>query len=98
MREVVVDGVRYVPDHPRLPPDGMTLGEYLLAARQRNGKQSLEKAAAGIGIAKSYLWTIEQKSPDIGLAMALRIATYYGLDLNEMAACCQPKQEEKSCS
>ncbi len=84
--EVVIDGVKYVPE-PRFPYQG-GIGSFgqLLRQRRQEMRWSLENAAENIGISKTYLWELEQDQGDPSFRIIVGISIAYRIQLVDMAS------------
>ena len=86
--EVIIDGVRYMPEPPPLKPSSRstTLGQRLRHLRDSR-RWSLDDAATNIGISKTYLWELESgNAGDMSLRIAAGIARAYRVSLDYIAA------------
>lgn len=85
--EVLIDGQRYVLEAPitNLARD-KTLGAILAAYREGATWDSLESAAAKVGISKTYLWELEHdKAAAPSFWIVVRLAKLYGVSLDVLA-------------
>ena len=82
--EVTIDGVRYIPQrkHYRLE---QSLGD-LVKMRRKVHKWTLQNLAEAAGLSKSTVWEIENDRNSPSFAVAARLATVLGIDLDDMAA------------
>ena len=82
MREVLIDGIRYVPEPQRIA-SVQTMGAFLRQHRKRL-RMSLKVAAGKLGMSVSSLHGLENGSMP-GLTTAVRLADFYGFSLDELA-------------
>lgn len=83
MREVIIDGVRYVPEPPRVVGK-QTLGQFLFQHRTRM-RLSFKVASAASGISITTLHSAENGSLP-SLDTAVRLADFYGFSLDDLMA------------
>lgn len=82
MREVLIDGIRYVPE-PQRAVAAQTMGAFLLQRRKRL-RLSLKAASARLGISVSNLFGLENGTTP-RFDTAVRLADFYGFSLDELA-------------
>lgn len=84
MREVFIDGVRYVPC-TGAPEATESLGAMLLRLR-RQRRLTVKAAARGIGTSVGNLFALENGSwPSLRTAVA--IADFYGINIEQLGRC-----------
>ena len=83
MAEVVVDGVRYVPERKRHTKP-RPFCELMKEARKAK-RESLEDVANAVGSAKAYIWELERGSSQPTLPLLQRILRHLNIDFDEIA-------------
>lgn len=83
MAEVIVDGVRYVPERKRHAKQ-LPFCELMKNARKAR-RESLEDVAIAVGSAKAYIWELERGSSQPTLPLLQRIVRYLNIDFDEIA-------------
>ncbi len=89
MREVLIDGIRYVPE-PQRVTSAQTIGAFLCQHRKRL-RMSLKVAAGKLGMSVSSLHGLENGTTP-GLDTSVRLADFYGFKLEELAERVRSKQ------
>jgi len=82
--EVIIDGVRYVPQKSKFPVQ-MSLGS-LIKQRRVSHKWTLENLAFAAGLSKSTVWELENDRHAPSFVVAAKLAIVLGIDLADMAA------------
>ncbi|MEQ3620550.1 MAG: helix-turn-helix transcriptional regulator [Marinobacter sp.] len=83
--DVVIDGVRYVPEANQAGEvSGLVLADRLKCAR-KNAGLTLQGLADLVGTSKSHIWTIEQGNTSPGFSMVCKICRATGANLMAIA-------------
>jgi transcriptional regulator with XRE-family HTH domain len=83
MMEVIIDGVRYLPECRHAPTE-LTSFSVLIANAREDKKETLDEASSNIGIAKSQLWSMEKGETEPKLKMLKKVLRYYGLSFDQI--------------
>jgi transcriptional regulator with XRE-family HTH domain len=80
--EILVDGVRYVPQIPK-EENAIPFADLVGEARERKG-ETLIQASHGIGVHQSTLRDYEYGRAEPNLRALKRILRYYNIDFNQI--------------
>jgi len=83
--KVIIDGVRYYPRINRQSIEREPFGE-LIKWYRLNAKLTLDTVCAETGVSKSNLSDLENsKTPNPRISTAIKLAEYYGFDMDCIA-------------
>jgi transcriptional regulator with XRE-family HTH domain len=82
--EVIIDGVRYLPEIRHSDAE-LTPFNVLIANAREDKRETLDEASSNIGIAKSQLWSMEKGETEPKLKMLKKVLRYYGLSFDQIS-------------